>query len=225
MILRRQFIALAGSVLLAGCRSPAPPAAGPLPPGAKAPAPAKPPLNVVAIDRSGSTAPMRNRQIDLLKQMVLEGRQRGERLTIWAVDNKAVSVLQPEPMSDDYVIRQAALVELKTPSKERATRTRPALFWEKMADEFSGPNAPNGIVRILYCTDGDNDWADEANDLKKAADRLAQNPRVFVSMAGLKPDATEPLKKQFAAFGDRAKFANPANEETVVQELRALGQP
>lgn len=167
--------------------------------GCSSPTATERPINVIAIDRSGSTEAIRPAQLRTLTAAFARAAKRREELTVYAVDRQSLCVYSPRQLKaadrvPDEVERQFAAGG----NAATRTRTRPAAFWEQMAQTYATETRP---VRILYLTDGGNDWAAEARKLEGAVTKLAANPRVKVGVVGVNADQYRTLQAQFAAFG------------------------
>lgn len=181
-----------------------------------------PPLNIIAIDRSGSTQHMREAQIATLRAAFARAAKWGEVAAIYTVDRKTACVMAPAILKRGQSPPSSVLREMQTSNPERATRTRPALFWEEMVKEYA--TAKDGrLIRILYLTDGGNDWLEEDTRVSKAANELARNPNVYVALLGLHTDLYAPIQKQFSTFNEKnAVFSIGSDREMMIQGLSAL---
>ena len=165
-----------------------------------------PAIEIVAEDRSGSTANQRADQKGFLGEAFLNAQNTGGKVGVWAVDRTAVSVLDVQKITNGAVVTEKLLKELETSIGKDASRTRPALFWEAMATQYGGasPKSNTQPIVIVYLTDGDNDWAADAPRIDKAVRTLAQNPQVKVALVGISNDLKPSLEKQMSPFGNRA---------------------
>ena len=89
--------------------------------------------------------------------------------------------------------------------------TRPAAFWEAVADACAADKTGERTVIVLF-SDGDNDdeTAESDERIRWAARRLAADPRVAgVAILGASPDNWAVLKSQFAPLGQRFRLCSP----------------
>lgn len=165
-------------------------------------------INVVAIDRSGSTAAMRLDQEGGVVSLFGATQDRGRQLAVWAVDRKSVCLYGPL-IPDCDRLPPEVYQELQPRPRSSATITRPALFWEEMAREYGSVDKQ---IRIAYFTDGGNDVADDLPRVRKAAEKLALNKNIWVAIIGLQPDERTWIRRDFQLFGSRLATAGPGEE-------------
>jgi len=183
------------------------------------------PINIFGIDRSGSTARMREQQKAVVTAGFIFAGKRREKVGVYVVDSKSAPVFSVREISKRERPLPSVLKEFDTVTSVRGSRTRPAAFWKQMSDDYAASN-PTIRIRINYVTDGDNDWAMDARKINEYINRLSQNPNVYIALIGLDKDQVEPLKKQFRPFGERCTFSIGTNQGEMidaVSSLRLLG--
>ena len=195
MILKKRKMIALVSLVLAGCNTPH---TEQVLKSEKLPA-----LNVVAIDRSGSTLNMRETQILALKSAFARAADWGEEVAIYMVDRETTCVYSAKKVSDDSRIPKDVLKKLKTTEGVRSNRTRPYLFWKEMDKKRLDKNRR---MRILYLTDGDNDWKEEDRLIDKMVRNLSLNKNINVALLGLNEDAELRIKSQFSCFEGRVSY-------------------
>jgi hypothetical protein len=163
-----------------------------------------PTLNVVAIDRSGSTANMRETQILALKSAFVRAADWGEEVAIYMVDREMTCLFSAEKINDDSRITKRVLDQLKEFDASRSQGTRPYNFWKEMEKQYAGKQKS---VRILYLTDGDNDWKDDERLINRSLASISKNKNITIALLGLNKDAEEKIKSQFSCFGNRVTFS------------------
>lgn len=182
---------------------------------------APPAINVFAVDRSGSTESMRETQKTVVTAGFARAGKWGEKVSIYVVDSKSAEVFAAQTVKRKEDPPPSALEELGTPKNNRGRGTRPALFWAQMASEYAAPKTA-GTVRILFLTDGGNDQVEDAPKLTASVKQLAKNPHVYVALVGLDKDEAETLKKQFAPFGERFRYAIGPDASEMLKALSEL---
>lgn len=178
-------------------------------------------LTVVAVDRSGSTAPLRNEFNAVVADAHDAILNRNQVLAVWAVDREAVCLFGPRVPQDDR-LPPRVYQELgvgASPSTERGTR--PALFWEEMATRVS--NHP-GPARLLYLTDGGNDFPADLPRIQAAASTLGNQPRCFVTIAGIRPDQRSWIERAFHPLGSRLQIAARGEEHAALEVWLRQGE-
>lgn len=163
------------------------------------------PLNIVALDRSGSTQAFRADQLRFMGEAMSDATDHTNWLAFWFVDRTATCGFGPKRIiSDDDADISKIYDAFKTPTNKNGTRTRPLMLWQQMADKYSDTiDSPKQAITIVYLTDGGNDWADEAGKIPPLLARLAENPLVRVAVVGVNPELKPVIEKQFTAFGNR----------------------
>lgn len=188
------------------------------------PAPQHPPaqvLNVIAVDRSGSTEAMRDVQKRVLTSAFFRAANYNEEVAAYTVDREASCVFAPQKLRPGQRVSDYVLEKLKTPSQSASRRTRPARFWTDMAAQYATPS-PSRMVRILYLSDGGDDYS-EGKEITRAAAALAANPSVLVGLLGVVPSQARTLQQQFASFGEKRLILRIGNDLSAQMEgLSAL---
>ena len=179
------------------------------------------PINIIAVDRSGSTEKVRPDQLTVVNVAYRRAGKFSEKAAVYAVDSKSACVLTLAKVEANRDISPAVLKVLQTDKSHRSTDTRPAIFWEQMADLYAA-SPPDQAVRIIYLTDGDNDFpADEAR-IQAAIDRLSANQQVSVGIFGVTMDNNNKLQKQFQGFGSRATIVALNDKTAWLEGLNTL---
>jgi len=176
-------------------------------------------VNIVAVDRSDSTGDMREDLNKLVAFSYSSCVDRGQQFAVWAVDRESYCLYGPRPALEDRLPNNV-FNELQRKGHNTAFRTRPAKFWEAMAKRYQ--QSPT-VVRMAYLTDGGNDYAADGPRIRKAVKRLAANERVFVAIAGVRPNQREWLEEAFAPFGSRFRIGTLGEESQVIREWFQLG--
>jgi hypothetical protein len=178
------------------------------------PEPRRDVISVVAVDRSGSTAAMRETLLMGLHQIYQEAAISGRSLAIWAADAKPVLLWGPRIPEEEYL--PEGVKKGLDPSQQPVIRgTRPGLLWAELADRHASSTVP---IQIDYLTDGGNDAPGDLSRLREAVQRLSHNPQVSVAILGVLPEHKTWLEKEFRpAFGDRLSIGGP---EEILDEVR-----
>ena len=185
----------------------------------RATAPPKP-LTLVALDRSGSTEAFRGQQRGFAMDSAMDALDRGNEYAGWVVDRAANCVYDPQVPGSTKEFDDKFFAEFKTRRTKDASRTRPALLWEALADKYGGTSPVSGTqpVTVIYLTDGGNDWAGDEPRITQAVQRLAQNTRVRVALVGVNPELKSALEEQFAPLaGGLAVWGRSATLEQVAK--------
>ena len=177
-------------------------------------------INIVAVDRSGSTAGIRRNLRLLLVNAFNRSQDAGQQFAAWAVDRQAICLYGPRKAELDRLPPEVQQQLEPGAAPKTETRTRPALFWEEMANRY--PQSPT-LVRIAYLTDGGNDFAGDLSRIQAAVQRLARNPKVYVTIAGVQADQRGWLERAFAPLGPRFQIAGRGEEEPALEQWMALG--
>lgn len=185
---------------------------------------ALPAINIFAIDRSGSTAHLRKMQKKALNMGFTQSGTWGDSVAVYVVDSKTACVYTPQEAKAVVKAPDLVLRAVDTAGGGRGKGTKPALLWEELASQYAAPPAPR-VVRIVYITDGDNDWAADAPRITAAINKLAENPRVYVAIVGLDKDQFAQIRNQFAPFADnRATFTVGDDESQMSDTLTRVLQ-
>lgn len=207
---------------------------------------AKIPLDLIVVDRSGSTAYMRATQIALARAVYAYSGEWGEEAEIDVLDSQIAPVVERHTPQSNEPVPQYALDKLNavedttqtdqsagekaddkgkaaTGTKQsRAARTRPALLWKQLLSEIQNDSSDRPI-RVFFLTDGDNDWAGDEKEIATDLAAIGRNPHVYITIAGLNMDNANSIRKQFAPFGDRFDCTiGPDRSQMVAAKDRLL---
>lgn len=177
-------------------------------------------VNIVALDRSGSTIAIRRNLRLLLANAFNRSQDAGQQFAVWAVDRQAVCLYGPRKADQDRLPPEVQKQLEPGAAPKTETRTRPALFWEEMANRY--PQSPT-LVRIAYLSDGGNDFAGDLPRIETAARKLGGNPKVYVTIAGVQADQRGWLERAFAPLGSRFQIAGRGEEEPAMEQWIAQG--
>lgn len=136
----------------------------------------------------------------------------GDRLTLYRLDSSAREFCDgPAPESGDR-LQRTIITEVQSVSQTRGTF--PARFWTAVAEraQADASSVAIGSVAIGCFSDGDNDdqTAAAQTEIRRAARRLAANPRVVsISIWGAAPRNWAALRAEFAPLGDRFHLCPP----------------
>jgi len=185
---------------------------------------AKPVLNIIALDRSGSTQHIRPEQVKAFRAAFNQAAKWGEEVTVYVVDRKASCIFEKSPLKRGQKIPASVIKELETPPSDRSTKTRPALFWEKVAEEYA--TKTDHKIRVVYLTDGGNDWYGEEKRVAEVANEIAKNPNISIALLGLSSELRDSVKEQFKAFDESRLLIKIGADELRkgIAELRSLGE-
>ncbi len=181
----------------------------------KAPPPA---LLVVAVDRSGSTDPVRGAQLDTLDLLVKIALSGDRNLSVWAFDNHPVCLWGPRVPYGPAALEQVKRQELGPNSKANRRITRPALLLRALAQEPDFQRATAADIVLL--TDGDAEDASDHTTFIKTAQELGKNPHLRLCIIGIRPEARPEWKQAFAAtWGSRFVVAGPSEAKEAVHQF------
>lgn len=185
-----------------------------------------PPLTLVALDRSGSTENFRDSQRGFIVNAGKDSLRRGNYYSFWAVDREANCIYDPKIPRSKKEFNDSITDEYETRRTGEATRTRPALLWEALAQKYGGAKSASGTqpVNVLYLTDGGNDWAADEPRITQAVHTLSQNPQVRVALVGVNPELKPVLETQFAPFASRVVVWGRSATLEQVADWRKGGQ-
>jgi hypothetical protein len=200
---------LVAPLLLAGCRS-----------AAQSASAAGPVLNVIALDRSGSTENARDLYKGVANKSFLKAQALRQQLAVWAVDRESVCLFGPRRARGDRLPPQVFRELDQNVRRRTSQRTRPAVFWEQMASRYGNTQS---LVRIAYFTDGGNDWADEKKRVAAAASRLSGNPNLFITIAGVNPDQRTWLEDAFRPLDKRFLISSKGEELDALRDWLTQG--
>jgi hypothetical protein len=169
-------------------------------------------LNIVGVDRSGSTIAIRQEQQGWLLWVFRNAQDRSQQLAVWAVDRKADCLYGPRKPEDER-LPPDVYKALDPGVSKTPTITRPALFWEEMADHYAHSAIP---IRIAYLTDGGNDEPRDLARLRTAVSKLAANPKTRIAIIGVQPDQRHWLEAEFKPFGNRLELGGCGEAEAAL---------
>lgn len=209
--------ALALSALTTGCGHDTPAAKGASVPSAR---PAGRHV-YLGLDTSASWRPCLGVSATLCARMALRlDPDRGDLLTLYRLDSSTREFSDgPAPESGDR-LQRTIIAEVQGVSGTKGTF--PARFWTTVAGRAA---ADVGPVAVGCFSDGDNDdqTAASQSEIRRAARRLADNPRVVsVSVWGAAPRNWATLRGEFASLGTRFHLCPPP-DMTLDRITRDLG--
>lgn len=175
---------------------------------------------IIGIDRSGSTEVQRPAQREAAEAATFFADENRTKLGFYAVDNKAVSIQEPD--YPEVGLSKSVDAELSTKSKSRSTRTRPLAFWQEMQERFGNAKSP---TYIAFLTDGGNDFALDAKEITSTLKALAGNKNIHVGILGVTPDLLTSVRRDLEPFGERAKQTvqtGQSSREALVSDLMSF---
>jgi hypothetical protein len=175
---------------------------------------------IIGIDRSGSTEVQRPAQRKAAEAATFFADENRTKLGFYAVDNKAVSIQEPD--YPEVGLSKSVDAELSTKSKSRSTRTRPLAFWREMQERFGNAKSP---IFIAFLTDGGNDFALDTNEITSTLKALAENKNIHVGILGVTPDLLTSVRRDLEPFGKRAKQTvqtGQSSDEALVSDLMSF---
>lgn len=200
----------AGIVSMLSCRSTPSPTPGPISEA----------VVIIGIDRSGSTEVQRPAQREAAEAATFFADENRTKLGFYAVDNKAVSIKEPD--YPEVGLSRSVEAELSTKSKSRSTRTRPLAFWQEMQERYGETKSP---TYIAFLTDGGNDFAMDAKEVTTTLKALAGNKNIHVGILGVTPDLLTSVRRDLEPFGERAKQTvqnGQLSREALVSDLMSF---
>ncbi len=179
----------------------------------------KPPLNIIGVDVSGSTAKWRAQQVSFLRVAYAQAGKYSENVIVYAVDSKTACIQgQLTCRHNEQPGKSVIDAVLKPPSK-RSEGTKPLLFWQEALAECERANHAS-TIRIQFVGDGDNDSPSDAAQIAETAANLARRQNVTVGMFGLDKDNYKTVSTQFADFGStRSVFTIDTDKATMLKGL------
>ncbi|MBB6050428.1 hypothetical protein [Armatimonas rosea] len=155
---------------------------------------------------------MRETQLLALKSAFARAADWGEEVAIYMVDREITCLLPAEKINDDSRIKKRVFDQLKELDALRSQGTRPYNLWKEMEKLYAGKQKS---VRILYLTDGDNDWKDDERLISRALLSISKNSKITIAILGLNKDTEEGLKSQFSCFGGRVTLSVGKEKSTI----------
>jgi hypothetical protein len=167
-------------------------------------APRQPLAVVVGIDTSGSAKRFLAAYAAVTAQIAGVLEPGLDELTVFRFDYEAREIYGTEPPMSLESFSGKLVQDLSGESPRRGTK--PAEFFRRAADAADRTQLP---VRIVFLGDGGNDdlSADGAHELRRAARRLGDNPRVLsVTVSGAVPGMREGIRSHMSPLGDKLRF-------------------
>lgn len=159
------------------------------------------------------------RGIALLAKLGARLDQNRDHLTVFRVDREAREFYDQLAPKSREKFQWRLISETQTPAQQSGTL--PYKFWTEAAKRADQSESP---VAVCLFSNGDcDDLSDAAHaELRQAAQKLAQNPRVVsVRIYGAESKNWASIKEDFAPLGDRLQVQNPGDmdAEPLLSEL------
>ena len=180
------------------------------------------PLNIIAIDRSGSTNGMRPLQKECLDVVLAKAGKWSEEASIYVLDTELTCVREAKKVQRNEPISDYVTNKLKTPDGDTGHKTRPALLWKLLASEYSKEKSGR-VIRVMFLTDGDNDWQKENKEIAESASSLSKNPNVFIAICGVTGQSHRNLKPILEpVLGKRIQFVIGNDRASLISSVTQL---
>lgn len=154
-------------------------------------------LYIVAIDISGSTDAMRGDQLHDVTLMRKAALAENAQLEIWYYDQDACMIYGPKVPSDSRAVRLAKQKFL-IPGTIRKRGTRPEKLVCNLITELT--KFPGRDVRMLICTDGDNDYPADKALIQQDTAALSKFSACSIAVLGIHKENVA-LWKSIASLG------------------------
>ncbi len=183
--------------------------------GRSAPSRTEPALYIVCVDRSSSTNPMRQKQIDQFNQVVTLAAADGTPIEFWTFDRRALCQWGPQPPRSSEALFGIEQKTIAPSNSENRHITRPALLLQAINRDTTFITAKS--VDILVLTDGDNEVPTDNSLFTREAASIAAHKSVKVAVLDINPENRPTWQHAFRGL-PQSRFLVAGDTQSVKTE-------
>lgn len=170
---------------------------------------------IVAIDRSASMDDERGQQWDFFDELVNYATATCCQMYVWAFDRTPVEVWGPNVPHGVAGFNVLKGDDLK--ARRGIRMTRPAALLEILAPEIESAGRP---IFVCLLTDGDSEIPSDLPRLRAIGARLADTPKLHISVVGIKPENRSVWAEAFRPMGSRFRMAGWSEGDQEFWKIR-----